>query len=42
MTTFQTWLLKIGLVIVIIAGVAGTTWFAADAHYTKQYTTLKA
>jgi hypothetical protein len=38
----QDLLLKIGLALAIIAGSCGATWFAADAHYSSQYTALKA
>jgi hypothetical protein len=36
----QTLALKIGLALAI--GACGATWFAADAHYSKQYAALKA
>jgi hypothetical protein len=35
-------LIKIAAIAAIIVAIVGTTWFAADAHYSKQYAALKA
>jgi hypothetical protein len=42
MPTLPLWVWKLLAAAALIAAVAGTTWFAADAHYTKQYTSLKS
>jgi len=40
--TLALWLTRAGLFLAIIGATAGITWFAADAHYSKQYEDLKA
>ena len=38
----KVWALKIGIVLALLIAVVTGTWFAADAHYSKQYTSLEA
>jgi hypothetical protein len=42
MSFLQTWGLKIGLVLALMAGSAGAAWFAADAHYGAKLAALRA
>jgi hypothetical protein len=42
MSLLQKWGLIAITVLALMAGSAGAAWFAADAHYSKQYTALKA
>ena len=42
MPTLPIWVWKLFAGVALIGATAGITWFAADAHYTKQYTALKA
>lgn len=42
MITLPIWAWKLIAGLALVAGACVTTWFIADAHYTKQYTALKA
>lgn len=42
MITLPAWAWKLIAALALVAGACATTWFIADAHYTKQYTALKA
>jgi hypothetical protein len=42
MSFLQTWGLKIGLGVALMAGSAGAAWFAADAHYGAELAALRA
>ena len=42
MPTLPVWVWKLLAGLLLIAATAGVTWFAADAHYSKQYVALKA
>lgn len=39
-TTIEITGLKIGIALALMLAVAGSTWFAADAHYSQKYTAL--
>lgn len=39
--TLQVGLLEAGIAVAVLAGACGATWFAADAHYSKQLSSLE-